>query len=193
MIINWLKTNYLELFSALSGLIYIFLSVRQNIWLWPLGVFTSVLQASVFLNSKLYADMSLQVYYVIISIYGWYYWFFGKQKNEKKLPVITSNSKTWVYLIIITILLFFIIHHILKKYTNSDVPVLDSFTTAASITGTWMLARKYLENWIIWIVVDIISTGLYIYKELYYLAALYFILTVMAVKGYKEWKKGLNI
>ncbi len=190
-VLTWIQ-EYSEILALISGLIYIFFSIKQIIWLWPLGIISSALQLIVFFEKGIYADMSLQAYYVLISFYGWYSWRFGKPKNAKKLPVIKMNQLSWIIFIISTLLIFVIIRFVLVNFTNETVPNLDSLTTALSITGTVLLARKFIENWLVWVVVDVISTGLYIYKEIYYLSALYFVLTVLAIVGYVSWKKDLR-
>jgi nicotinamide mononucleotide transporter len=134
--------------------------------------------------------MSLQVYYVFVSIYGWYHWQYGsKSKKEDDLKISKTNIKTAFYLFIITGLLFVFIAYILVNFTDSTVPYWDSFTTAASFVATWMLARKMIEHWIIWIIVDAISLGLYLYKGLYPTVILFAVYTLLAVFGYIEWKR----
>jgi nicotinamide mononucleotide transporter len=137
--------------------------------------------------------MSLQVYYLLISIYGWLNWSKGKRNSgSNKLPVTRVSLRMVVILLIIFIILWISIAFLLIHLTNSDVPWGDAFTTAASIIATWMLARKILEHWIIWVVVDSVSAGLYLYKNMYPTVLLYFIFTVIAVVGYYKWKKDLQ-
>lgn len=193
LIIEWLISNKIELLGAILGIAYIFFSIRQNILTWPTGLATSALYIVVFFQSKFYADMGLQVYYVGISIYGWYYWIKGnKPENSTTVPVRQISKNLWLKLIAIAILLYFAILIILLNFTDSDVPFMDSFTTALSIIATWMLAKKYIEQWLIWIFVDIISAGLYIYKELWPTVILFAVYTVMAYLGYTKWKKDLK-
>jgi len=193
VITEWLSGNYIEVLGAILGILYIFLSIRQNILTWPTGLLTSVLYIYVFFQAKFYADMVLQFYYVFISIYGWYYWIKGGQKVKKKeAPVTRINRNTFFMLIPATMIIYIIILYILTHYTDSPVPFMDSLTTALSIVATWMLARKIIEHWLIWIFVDAVSTGLYIYKELWATSVLFTVYTVMAVIGYLEWKKGLK-
>jgi len=189
LILEWLANNKIELLGAILGILYILFSIRQSILTWPTGLITSALYVLVFFQSKFYADMGLQVYYVLISIYGWYYWVKGKKSNNVSVPVKTVNKKLGLTLSLITILLYFGILAILLNFTDSDVPYMDSLTTALSITATWMLARKYIEHWLIWIFVDLFSTGLYIYKELWPTVVLFLVYSAMAVLGYIEWKK----
>lgn len=192
-ILEWLLSNKIELLGAILGILYVLFSIRQSILTWPTGLVTSALYIIVFLQSKFYADMGLQVYYVAISIYGWYYWIKGnKPGNSITVPVRQVNKILWLKLIVITALLYFVILVILLNFTDSDVPFMDSFTTALSIAATWMLAKKYLEQWLIWIFVDLFSSGLYIYKGLWPTVVLFLIYTVMAYLGYIEWKKDLK-
>ena len=193
LILEWLVNNKIELLGAILGIAFIFFSIKQNILTWPTGLATSILYIIVFFESKFYADMGLQVYYVGISIYGWYYWIKGKKsENSNTVLVRQTNKKLWLKLIAIALLLYFAILIILLSFTDSDVPFMDSFTTALSIIATWMLAKKYIEQWLIWIFVDIISAGLYIYKELWATVILFAVYTVMAFLGYIEWRKTLK-
>ena len=187
---NWLADHYIEVFGALTGIIYVILEIRQSIWLWPLGLITSALYVWVFFTNKFYADMGLQSYYVLISIYGWYWWLRGGKKyNTDSLPVTRISLKLVVILVFVFILLFAGIWYILLNYTDSPVPLGDAFTTALSIVATWMLARKIIEHWIVWVIADLVSMGLYIYKGLYPTVILFAVYTLMAVIGYREWEK----
>lgn len=187
---EWLLSNKIELLGAILGIAYIFFSIKQNVLTWVTGILTSLLYAYVFFEAKLYADMGLQGYYVFISIYGWYFWIKGsKPKHSNSVPVKKTSFKLWIKLAAVSALLYVIILFILLKFTNSDVPYLDSMTTAFSIVATWMLARKYAEHWLVWIFVDAFSAGLYVYKGLWATVILFSIYTIMAVLGFIEWKK----
>ncbi len=190
---EWLLSNKIEMLGAILGILYIFFSIRQNILTWPTGLLTSALYIVVFFQSKFYADMGLQVYYVGISIYGWYFWIKGKKTEDSKTaPVRLASKQLWIKLTVIATILYLVILAILLNFTDSDVPYMDSFTTALSIIATWMLAKKYIEQWLIWIFVDFISAGLYIYKGLWPTVILFVIYTAMAYLGYIEWKKDLK-
>ncbi|MFC2096412.1 nicotinamide riboside transporter PnuC [Bacteroidota bacterium] len=192
-ILLWISNNYIEVIGSIFGLLYILLSIKQNIWCWPIGFITSALYIYVFFVTKFYADMGLQVYYLVISLYGWYYWMFGaKSKKQDDLKISRTNIKLGIHLFIINAVLFVFISYILVNFTDSEVPYWDAFTTAASFVATWMLAKKIIEHWIIWIIVDSVSLGLYIYKGLYPTVILFAVYTVLAILGYIEWKKGLN-
>ncbi|MGE5426408.1 MAG: nicotinamide riboside transporter PnuC [Methylococcaceae bacterium] len=190
LIIRWLSGNYIELLGAILGFIYIFLSIRQNIWTWPVGLLTSALYVWVFLCSRLYADMSLQIYYVAVSIYGWYEWLKGKSSGSgEQLTISRLSHKLAIVLTMISVLLVILMWVVLKNYTDSPVPFADSLATSLSIVATWMLARKILEHWLVWIFVDAFSIGLFWYKGLYPTVILFVVYTVMAFAGYVEWRK----
>ena len=190
LIFKWLSENYIELLGAILGIAYIVLSIRQNIWTWPVGLATSILYVWVFLVSKLYADMSLQMYYVFISIYGWYEWIRGNQTSHTDpLKISRLQRRLGVILSVVTFLIFLLIWYILETFTDSQVPFADALATSLSIVATWMLARKILEHWIIWIFVDTFSVGLFWYKNLMPTVLLFVVYAIMAVIGYLEWKK----
>jgi nicotinamide mononucleotide transporter len=192
-LIKWLSGNYIELLGAILGIAYIFFSIRQSILTWPVGLLTSALYVVVFFVSKLYADMGLQVYYVVISIYGWYEWVRGDSAtHEQSIPVSRITTKMIGVLSVVSVFLFLLIWYILKEFTDSPVPMADALATAVSIVATWMLARKILEHWLLWIFVDAFSVGLFLYKQLYPTVVLFVIYTVMACIGYIEWKRDLK-
>ena len=191
MILNWLEANYIEVLGSVLGLVYIILSIRQNILTWPIGLITSALYVYVFFVSKFYADMALQVYYVIVSIYGWYFWLKGSPDRKTRLQVSFTPRKLWIALALASLLFFLIIVFILKNYTDSPIPNGDALTTALSLVATWMLARKYLEHWLVWIFVDFLSAVLYALTGLWPTTILFVVYTVMAALGYISWRKNL--
>lgn len=185
--LSWMETNYVEILGVVFSILYLYFSIRQNILLWPMGIASALLYMVVFFQSKFYADMGLNGYYVVISIYGWFFWKRGKEEQESGLPVSRLGRKNAVILLLVTTAAFVGIGVVLKAYTDSPVPYWDAFTTAVSFTATWMLARKILENWILWIIVDLVSMGLYLYRGLYPTLLLFGIYTTMAVIGYYKW------
>jgi nicotinamide mononucleotide transporter len=197
---HWLQENpdlIIEGLGVITALIYLFFSIRQKIWLWPFGILTSSFYIYVFFKGRLYADMGLQVYYLIISFYGWYFWIFGA-KGQDKLKLTVLNRRLTIILLILTFVIYWILVLALKilpsllEILPSDLLYWDAFTTAASIIATWMLARKIIEQWLVWILVDMVSMGLYLYKGLYLTAGLFLIYTVLAFVGYWQWKKELK-
>lgn len=155
----------------------------------------------IFYNAGLYADFAINIYYLLIAIYGWFAWKYSfqifpsssKKSREEELKISSIPKKIWIRLIPVYLILQFIITWVLITYTNSNVPWLDSFTTSVSIIAMWMLARKYIEQWLVWIVVDVVSVGLYIYKDLYFTSVLYALYAVIAILGYIKWKKMMQL
>lgn len=191
--LKYLLNHYIEIIGSLLSLIYLYLSIKQRISLWIFGFLCSALYIVVFFQSKFYADMSLQFYYLAVSVFGWLSWRNGKQYSGKELPVRKTKKLQAIVLSLITFVVFLLYYFVLTHYTDSPLPMADSFTTALSITATWMLARKIIEHWILWIIVDGLSAGLYIYKGLYPTAILFVIYTVMAIVGWYQWKKNINL
>jgi nicotinamide mononucleotide transporter len=185
----WFVDNYIEIVGALLSLIYLFLSIKQKIWLWPVGLLSAVFYVIVFYQSKFYADMSLNVYYFFISIYGWLTWSGAKSRKNIVLHVRRARSKERVILVLLIIAIFGLLGYFLDNYTDSPIPYWDAFTTSGSIIATWMLAKKIIEHWIIWVVVDLVSLGLYIEKGLYPTASLFAVYAIMAIFGYLSWKR----
>ena len=188
--------NYLEILGTLVGLIYLWLEYRASIWLWVANVVMPAIYVVVYYQAGLYADFGINIYYLLVSVYGILYWWKGRQggdvqssKEVQELAISHTPGQMWARLGIISLALFLLIAFILISSTDSTVPWLDSFTTALSIVAMWMLARKYVDQWLVWIVVDAVSAGLYIYKELYFTAGLYALYTVIAYFGYVEWKR----
>lgn len=189
-----------EIIGAVTGLIYLYFSVRQNIWLWPVGLTTSAFYVVVFFRSQLYADMSLNVYYVFVSIYGWYHWLRRKDNTtHKSIKISILLLKEWLlYLLsaaVLTVAFAYVLINIPAKIgmKPSSVPWWDAFLTASSVVATFMLARKVLEQWLWWIVIDAISVAMYFYKELYFTVLLFIVNTIMAIIGYIQWKKDFKL
>ena len=191
-IINYISKNWIEITGVVLSLIYLYLSIRQKVGLWFFGIISSIFYTVVFVESGLYADMSLQVYYIAISIYGWIHWKKGHISQKEEIPATFMASKDWIIAGIGTVVVCLLYYFILTRYTDSTVPVTDSIVGALSVVGTWMLAKKFIENWLVWIVADAICVGLYIYKDLYPTSVLNVIYTIMAGVGYWQWKKGMK-
>ena len=215
----WLSNNYIEVFGAIAGIVYVFLEIRQTIWLWPVGIITSAVYIWVFFSSKFYADMSLQGYYLVISFLGWWWWTRGtgrraqgagknidrekgrrsdlkteglRDEEAKRLVVTRLNLKTGVLLTIVFVILNGLMWVVLSNFTDSPVPVWDAFITSLSIVATWMLARKIYEHWFLWIVVNFVSAIIFIVKGLYPTVILYIVYGVMSFAGLVAWKKTVS-
>jgi nicotinamide mononucleotide transporter PnuC len=205
IIYNWISNNFIEIFGAVTGIIYVFLEIRQTIWLWPVGIITSAVYIWVFFTSKFYADMSLQGYYLVISCLGWYWWTRGKKRRgedvekvrieeteTKELQVTRLKLRTGIILVIVFVLLYILMWFVLTRLTDSPVPVRDSFITSLSIVATWMLARKIYEHWFLWIVVNFVSAVLFLTRGLYPTVILYAVYGIMSFVGLAAWKKTIK-
>jgi nicotinamide mononucleotide transporter len=212
MISVWLLENWIEISGAVAGIIYVFLEIRQNLWLWPVGILTSAFYIIVFFTSKFYADMSLQVYYLAVSIAGWYWWIRGTgrkaqgtgrkaqgtghraegEEQKEKLMVTRLKMRTGIVLAMIFVLIYFALWFVLSRLTDSPVPGWDSFITSLSIVATWMLARKIYEHWYLWIAVNLASTLIFLWRGLYPTMVLYVIYLIMSFAGLKAWRKSLT-
>lgn len=179
----------IEIIGAVIGLVYLYLEFKANKWLWPVGVVMPIVYVWIFFQSKFYADMGVNIYYFFASIYGWILWSKYKKNNREELLITYTPKRYIVPISIIGILLFAIIAFILVRFTDSPVPYGDSFTTALSILGMWLLARKHVEQWWFWFFVNIISCALYLWKGLYTTSVLFAIYSIISVFGYYKWKK----
>ncbi|WP_439185009.1 nicotinamide riboside transporter PnuC [Carboxylicivirga taeanensis] len=194
---NEFFTQYgLEVAGTVASLVYLIYSIRENAWLWPWGILASAVSIAVFYQSALYADMGLQFYYVIISAYGWWYWLSGRGNATDNYIAIKAISQSLFFkLILIGAIIYAALLVVLLNVpamvniASSDMPYLDSFTTAASIIATWMLARKYIHHWVFWVLINSVSMGMYLYKGLYFYSFLFFVYTIGAVIGFFEWKR----
>lgn len=184
--LEYLSNNWLEIVGTIIGFVYLWQEVKASIWLWLTGIVMPAIYTVVFYKSGLYADFGIQVYYIIAALYGFLFWKFGK-KQDKPLPIVHTSVRQGVILFLITVLVFVPIYLILTKFTDSTVPFFDSATTALSIVALWMLAKKHVEQWFVWIAVDAVSSALYFYKGIYFTAVLYAVYTVVAIYGYKKW------
>ena len=183
--------NWLDLTTAILGLAYIILEYKANVWMWVVGFIMQSLGIVLYYQKGLYADCGMEFYYLAMTVYGFVAWMRHKQKTQD-LPIRHMPPKTaWIWLGIAAVI-WLAIYLVLTNFTDSRVPILDAFTTALSIVGIWALARKYLEQWFVWMVVDVVTCGLYFYKDIPFKASLYGIYVVIAVFGYFKWKEMLH-
>jgi nicotinamide mononucleotide transporter len=193
IILQFKATTWVEWFGTITGALCVYLAAKENIWNWPIAILSVTTYIYIFYNAQLYGDTFLQVYFLATCIYGWYYWTYGKSKNTKAdRPVSSLKTKEWLIIAVLQIVLFLVGGYYLDTKTDTDVPYIDAFCTVGSLIAQYLLTRKIIENWIIWIVVDIIYIPLYIHKDLLATAVLYFIFLFIAAKGYMDWKKSLQ-
>jgi len=190
----WFSSHWIEAIATAISLIYVVLSVKQIRWLWLFGFLSALLYSWVYFDAGFYAGMGLQGYYMFISVYGWMLWSRGSQTETtgKALKVTRLTWRNGLILMLVWVLLLLIIYLILRYLTDSTIPFWDALTTSGGIVATWMLARKILENWVLWIFVDTVSIILYLSKGLYPTTLLFTVYVVMAVVGIREWRKSMK-
>ncbi len=180
----------LEIIAAILGTIYIVLEYKASPWLWFFNILVAGIYIYEFYQYGIYANALIQVYYLIIGVYGWLLWKGLLKKGDKKEKEISSLPKKFYFpLTIITIILSILFSFILKQYTDSQVWLLDGISTAISFVAMWLLAKKYYQQWILWIIVEPIIILISIKTQMYATAVLYFIYTIIAIKGYYKWKQ----
>lgn len=192
-ILDYLKNiELLEASGLVFGLLAVYFLIKENILTWPAGIAYVLVSFVIFGREKLYGDFALHAVFLILNIYGW--WFWAKDSSSKKeadLPVTTYSVKTQIALWVVSIAGVFVVGYLLSL-SDASLPYWDSATTVLSLTGMWLTARKKIENWHFWLVVDILATGIYYYKGIYFYAALYMIYIVMAVLGFMAWNKTMR-
>ena len=181
----------IEVAAAAFGIASVFLSARQNVWNWPLGIINVALYIIVFYEAKLYADMGLQVVYVVLAAYGWWHWLHGGA-NRGTLPVSRVSMREIVLLAIAFVAGTTALSTLLARTTDASLPLADSALTAASLVAQYMMTRKYVECWLVWIVADTAYVALFIYKDLWPTAGLYLVFTVLAVMGWRQGRASLR-
>ncbi|EFL46872.1 nicotinamide mononucleotide transporter PnuC [Prevotella disiens FB035-09AN] len=180
----------LDVVGTVIGLVYIYQEYKASIWLWLTGLIMPIVYTFVYYEAKLYADFGMQIYYILAAVYGFLYWQFGRKKKENiEVPITRFPKQKILPTLFIFLLLWGAIYYVLITFTNSNVPVLDSFGNVLSIVGLWALAKKYIEQWWIWVVADIELSALYIYKNIPFTAGLYALYAIIAVAGFYKWKK----
>jgi nicotinamide mononucleotide transporter len=180
----------LEIIAALVGALSVWLSVRQNIWSWPTAIVNVVLYAIVFYEAKLYADMGLQVIYAVLSIYGWYEWLYGGA-GRTELRVTRTGARLGLLLALIAAAGSVVIGLFLHHETDAALPFMDSFLSSTSLVAQWMMTKKLLENWLVWIGVDVLYVGMFIFKGLFLTSVLYAVFLALAIKGYLDWRRSI--
>jgi nicotinamide mononucleotide transporter len=181
----------LELLSFCLAIVTVWLNIRQIHWAWLFAIISSALYGAVFFQSRLYGDMGLQCVFIAVSVWGWYRWLHGGPAHHG-LQVTRLAAPARIWSALAWIASFAVISLLLDVYTDTDVPYMDGFLTAGSLVGQVLLSRKKLENWHVWIVVDLLYIGLYIYKDLMLTAVLYGLFVIMAWAGLRAWQRSLD-
>ena len=194
-----IANNWMGLLGFTSGLLCVWLLIKENILTFPIGLVYAVLSVYVMYRSRLYADTLLNVYFVLMNAYGWYYWRRGGQgrRSAERLLIVSTPVREGILAAVVVLVGTVLMGSYLSIQTDADYPFPDSFTTVLSFVAMWMAARKYLANWALWLVVNVVSVGLYLLKgkddaTLYYYAGLYAIYIWLAVVGWRAWRSAMS-
>jgi len=180
----------LELVAVSITLVAVYLTTRQVVWCWPIGMVSVVLYAVVFSQARLYADMGLQAIYFALAGYGWWVWLHGGEEHGA-LAVSRTSRRAGVLLLAIGVVAGFVLGRTLDRFTDASLPLLDSTLTSFSIAAQWMQTRKLLEAWLVWLAVDVVYVGMFVYKGLWLTAGLYVVFLYLALLGYREWQRSM--
>jgi nicotinamide mononucleotide transporter len=182
--------DWWELTGLVSGLVCVWLLIRQNVLNWPIGLLYALVSVVVFYRAKLYADLGLHVLYCVLNAYGWYYWLRGGERDAtRELPVTSVPCATATSLATVVAVATLTSGYLLATHTDAALPYWDSSVTAMSVAAIWMQARKYLESWYVWFIVDVVATGIYLVKDLDLYALLYCVYIGMAFAGWWAWRR----
>lgn len=186
-----LGMNVLEVVGSMLGIVSVWLTVRQNVWCWPIGILMVTLYILIFARAQLYADAGLQFVYVVVQFYGWYEWLHGGDQRQQ-LAVSVAPTPLLVQLGALGVVGTAALGYALNRWTDQALPYFDSAVAVYSLIAQWMLARKLLQNWLVWIGVDVLASGVYAAKELYATTGLYIVFLGLAAAGFREWKRSLR-
>jgi len=188
--IEFIKENWIEIIGAIVGLLYLYFEYKAHILMWPTGIIMSSFYTIVFIQATFYAFASINIYYILAGIYGWIMWRRSpKEPESSSVGILRTPTRLYLPILLSIIILYAIILYVLATFTDSQVLYGDSFVTTLSIVAMWMLARKYAEQWLLLIVVNIVSVFLYLYQDLYPTSIMYLVYAVVSVFGYIRWKK----
>lgn len=192
MMTEFIESHWLDMLTTILGLAYIILEYRASIWLWAVGFVMQSLGIVLYYQKGLYADCGMEFYYLAMTVYGFIHWILPNKDHEtgsSERAITHFPMRLAIAWSFITLTAWGVLYWFLATFTDSTVPLADSFTTALSFVGIWALARKYLEQWLIWIVVDIVTFILYFYKDIPFKGSLYCLYSIIAIFGYFKWKK----
>jgi len=188
---NVLNTSWLEVVAVVFGILSVWFARKENIWVYPTGILNVLIYVYLCFYAGLYADMAINAFYFVMSVFGWYNWS-RRDENMQHVPISSLSLMQWIFYILLITVAFGTIYYVLSHYTNSTVPVFDSFTTSLFIAGMWLMAIKKIENWLLWIAGDMLVIPLFSMKGLVFTSVQYIVFLVLAVMGYIEWRKRLH-
>ncbi|MCL2416504.1 MAG: nicotinamide riboside transporter PnuC [Bacteroidales bacterium] len=192
---DFLLKNWIEIFAVITGLLYVYLQIKQNKTMWIVGFISSAMFVYVFFNSQIYAQSIIYAYYVVISVYGFWKWHTANgarrtaRSRSHHLSPFALRLLPLIRVVAISIILSAIIGYILTNFTDSTIPVFDGLVAGFSIVATWMVTQKIIQHWYFWIGINLFCVPLYFSQELYFTAFMFLVYFIMSIIGLKEWKK----
>lgn len=194
-LLDTFPTDLLELTGLVSGLLCVVLLVKENIWAWPIGLVYATVSVFIFFDERLFASMLESLYYIIMNAYGWYFWLRGSgdRKPDDELKVIRMPRRAWAPLMSIIFIGGFLVGLLLENYTSAALPFWDGGAMWMAFVAMWMSARKWLENWALWLMVDVVKTGVYLIQGIELYAVLYLVYIAMAFWGWRTWQKSMRM
>lgn len=187
---QFIHTSFIEWVATISGFLCVYLAAKQNILTWPISILSVLLYLYIFYQNKLYGASCLQLYFLSTAVYGWYYW--NKTSKSAKKQLTSFARKDQFFTLCVIAILALILGYVLDHYTDTDVPYIDGFCTSISLVAQFLMTRKVIQHWILWIIVDLCYIPLYFYKDLLITAILYLTLAVLSINGFREWKKSVK-
>ncbi len=188
---NILNTSWLEVVAVVFGILSVWFARKENIWVYPTGIVNVLMYVYLCFFAGLYADMAINAFYFVMSVFGWYNWS-RRDENSHHVPITTLSIKQWFLYIFLIAVAFGIIYYFLSNFTDSTVPLFDSFTTSLFIAGMWLMALKKIENWLLWILGDVLVIPMFAIKGLAFTSVQYIVFLVLAIMAYIEWRKRLK-
>jgi nicotinamide mononucleotide transporter len=182
-----------EMAGFVLALVMVVCSIKELHWSWPLAIASSVLYFFVFKNSLLYGEAGLQIVFAALALWGWWQWLRKGEDAQPALVIQRLSTRGWCLVLIISALLWPSLALLLQHFTDSDVAWFDALPTALSLVGQVLLGRKYIENWLVWLVVNLVSVALFMHKELWLTALLYALFSAMSVWGWRAWQRKLRL
>jgi nicotinamide mononucleotide transporter len=187
---NILDTSWIEIVAVFFGILSVWFARKENIWVYPTGIVNVLIYVYLCFFAGLYADMAINAFYFVMSVFGWYNWS-RRVDSAQHVPISSLSIKQWLLYILFIAVAFGVIYYVLLNYTDSTVPLFDSFTTALFIAGMWLMAIKKIENWLLWILGDVLVIPMFAIKGLAFTSIQYIVFLVLAILGYIEWRKRL--
>jgi len=188
--VNILETSWPEVVAVVFGILSVWFARKENIWVYPTGIVNVLIYVYLCFYAGLYADMGINAFYFVMSVFGWYNWS-RRDESLHHVPISRLTTKGWLFYMALVAVTYSIIFYVLKHFTDSTVPVYDSFTTSLFIAAMWLMAIKKIENWLFWILGDLLVIPLFATKGLVFTSLQYIVFLVLAVLGFIEWRKRL--